>query len=124
MAWEASDTAQAETYFNKSIELDPNLLQTYLDLGRLYMNQETMTQDNRQKAIEKLEASLKVTPDFVQAHMILGMIYERLTQYDKAKLHYEHAMRINPKFGPAATNLAWLYAEQGGNLDTAVAGKA
>jgi tetratricopeptide (TPR) repeat protein len=63
---------------------------------------------------------LKVKPDFVPAYALLGMVHEGLKEYDKAKARYEQALKINPKFGPAANNLAWLYAEQGGNIDQAL----
>ncbi len=111
----AKDLTQAEAYFNKAVESDPNQLQAYVSLGELYLRQ-----DNPRKAIDKFEAMLQINPDFVPAYTLLGMIHEGLKEYDKAKTRYEQALKINPKFGPAANNLAWLYAEQGGNIDTAL----
>jgi tetratricopeptide (TPR) repeat protein len=40
--------------------------------------------------------------------------------YAKANQHYESALKINPNFVAAANNLAWNYAEYGGNLDLAL----
>jgi tetratricopeptide (TPR) repeat protein len=34
---------------------------------------------------------------------------------------YKQALERNPKFAPAANNLAWLYAEHGGNINVALA---
>jgi Flp pilus assembly protein TadD len=51
---------------------------------------------------------------------MLGTVHEGLKEYDKAKARYEQALRINPKFGPAANNLAILYADQGGDIDKAL----
>jgi Flp pilus assembly protein TadD len=53
--------------------------------------------------------------------MELGMIYDSQKNYDKAKEYYQKALKINPKFPPAANNLAYLYAEHGGNIDEALA---
>lgn len=52
--------------------------------------------------------------------MALGMIYESEKKYDEAKDHYKKALKINPGFAPAANNLAFLYAERGGNIDEAL----
>jgi tetratricopeptide (TPR) repeat protein len=35
-------------------------------------------------------------------------------------MHYRKTLEIEPKFSPAANNLAWLMAEHGGNLDEAL----
>ena len=37
-----------------------------------------------------------------------------------ARKHYEQALAINPNFAIAASNLAWVYTKQGGNLDVAL----
>jgi tetratricopeptide (TPR) repeat protein len=108
--------AQAETYFKKSLELDKTLLVSYMDLGRLYLRQ-----NDPRKAVTELEAALAVNPELVQAHTMLGIVHEGLKEFDKAKASYERALQLSPKFAPAANNLAWLYAEQGGNIDTALA---
>jgi tetratricopeptide (TPR) repeat protein len=52
--------------------------------------------------------------------MLLGVVFDTKGEYAKAKEHYEAVLRIDPKFGPAANNLAWIEAEHGGSLDRAV----
>jgi len=52
--------------------------------------------------------------------MGLGIIYDTQKKYDKAKEQYQKALKINPKFVPAANNLAYLYAEKGENIDEAL----
>jgi tetratricopeptide (TPR) repeat protein len=110
------EPAQAESYFNKSLGLDKNLLASYMDLGRLYIRQ-----NDPRKAVTKLEAALAVNPGSVQAHTMLGVIHEGLKEHDQAKVHYERALQLDPTFPPAANNLAWLYAEHGGDIDRALA---
>jgi tetratricopeptide (TPR) repeat protein len=52
--------------------------------------------------------------------MGLGIIYDTQKKYDQAKEYYQKALKINPKFVPAANNLAYLYAEKGENVDEAL----
>jgi tetratricopeptide (TPR) repeat protein len=52
--------------------------------------------------------------------MLLGVIYDLQGKYQKANERYQQALKLNPRFGPAANNLAWNYAEHGGNIDVAL----
>ena len=71
--------------------------------------------------MKEYEAALAKNPKLVGAHMVLGMVYERKKEYAQAKAKYEEALKLDPKFGPAANNLAWLLSEEGANLDQALA---
>jgi Flp pilus assembly protein TadD len=59
-------------------------------------------------------------PSAIQAHMMLGIIDSSRKHYDKAKSRYERILKLNSRFAPAANNLAWILAEQGGNIDVAL----
>ena len=48
------------------------------------------------------------------------MIYDSQRKLDQARDHYQKALKIDPRFPPAANNLAYLYAEKGENLDEAL----
>src|SRR5262249_6417573 len=63
---------------------------------------------------------LKVDPKFVQAHVILGAIYEQQKEVEKAKYHYQEALKVDPNLAVAANNLAWILAESNGNIDQAL----
>ena len=51
---------------------------------------------------------------------MVGMILEVQGKRDQAKGRYEQALQIDPNAAVAANNLAYMYAEQGGNLDVAL----
>jgi tetratricopeptide (TPR) repeat protein len=106
---------KAEESFNKSIELEPNYVASYIDLGSLYVRDKQFDQ-----AIQKLDEALKVRPNGVQIYMLRGVIYDQARKYDQAQIEYEKALKIDPSFAPAANNLAWIYAEHGGNIDQAL----
>jgi len=59
-------------------------------------------------------------PGAIQAQMLMATMYELKGQKDKANEYYRKILEINKNFAPAANNLAWNYAEHGGNLDTAL----
>ena len=63
------------------------------------------------------DAAPEKNPNSLSSYRALGMIYESQQKYDQAKEHYQKALKINPKFHPAANNLAYLHAEKGENLD-------
>ena len=73
-----------------------------------------------EKAIGEYNAAIKKDPNSLPAHMGLGIIYELQKKPDKAKEFYQKALKVNPKFAPAANNLAYLYAERGENIDEAL----
>lgn len=112
---QAKDTGQAEIVFKRAIELDSSLLSAYLNLGQLYHQA-----DKRDQAVKEYEAVLAKDPKALQAHMLLGIIHESQKEYEKAQGHYQESLKINPRFAPAANNLAWILAERGGNLDSAL----
>jgi tetratricopeptide (TPR) repeat protein len=106
---------EAQTAFKKAIELDSSMLVAYMNLGQSY-HQSGRTDD----ALREYETVLTKDPKVLQAHMLLGIIHESRKEYDKAKERYEATLKLNPKFAPAANNLAWILADQGGNLDVAL----
>jgi putative PEP-CTERM system TPR-repeat lipoprotein len=109
------DPAAAEGAFKKAIELAPQSLQAYGLLGKLYLGQRRMDQ-----ALAEFEKASQKDPTSVGAPTMAGMILEVQGKRDEAKRRYERALQINPNAAVAANNLAYIYAEQGGNLDVAL----
>jgi tetratricopeptide (TPR) repeat protein len=72
------------------------------------------------RAAKQYTDAITAQPKFASAYVLLGMIYDAQKKYDQATAQYEKALQIDPKLGPAANNLAWNYAEYGGNLDVAL----
>jgi tetratricopeptide (TPR) repeat protein len=51
---------------------------------------------------------------------MVGLIYEAQNRPAEAKAAYEKLLETDPEAAVAANNLAWRYAEDGGNLDVAL----
>ena len=109
------DYKNAEDSLLKAIEIKPDFIDAYIDLGNVYAQKG----DLDKAAKHYTEASVK-KPGHLPPYMLLGLIYEKQGKTDEAIKNYKKALEINPKFAPAANNLAWLYAENNGNLDVAL----
>jgi len=107
------DVDRAEAELLKTIELAPNEISPYLRLGQLYVGA-----NKQQAAIDRLNALLSKT-NSVAAYMQLGMIYDAMKDYPKARDTYEKAIAIRPNFSPALNNLSYIYSERIVDLDKA-----
>jgi Flp pilus assembly protein TadD len=72
------------------------------------------------KEIETYQALIENRDDQPSPHSLLGIIYEKQKKYDLAETHYQKALEINPSYVPALNNLAYLFAEQGKDLNKAL----
>src|SRR2546428_125066 len=115
LVFEAKGVERAEAAFKKAIELNEALSISYLNLAELYRRTGKVDQ-----AIQEYEAALVKDPKLLSVQVLLGIIHAQRKEYDKAKVRYQEALKINSKFAPAANNLAWILSEQGGNIDVAL----
>jgi len=70
--------------------------------------------------LKQYRESVKVNPKTLATYMVIGMLSEKKGDLNGAIESYKKALEVNPRFAPAANNLAWLYSEKGGNLDVAL----
>jgi tetratricopeptide (TPR) repeat protein len=111
---------EAEADFKKSIELDPDHVEAFIQLAQLYQ----MT-DQVEAAIETYEKAVASESGNAGLLVVLGALYERVGRIQDAIRVYERATRIDPNQVIAKNNLAWLLAEHGpgddATLDRALA---
>ncbi len=65
------------------------------------------------ESAQKLTAILKVDPDSVPAHYILGLNYYRMRQYSLAVEHLHRVMQLSPGYSLASYQLGLAYARSG-----------
>src|SRR5262249_31352150 len=105
----------AEAAYLRALELDATLPSPYLQLGTIYGRTKQYDQ-----ALANLDQGLRITPKSVPTLMLKGMVLQQKGDSTQARATYEEVLKVNPRFAPAANNLAWLLAEQpGGDLERA-----
>jgi Tfp pilus assembly protein PilF len=84
-------------------------------LAQLYVRQQRIDE-----ARAEFEGIVKRDPSAVGARTMVGMLLESQGKRDEAKKSYEATVNAVPSAPVAANNLAFIYAEQGTNLDEAL----
>jgi tetratricopeptide (TPR) repeat protein len=109
------DAFAMEKALKKTVEADPQSLEAYAMLGRLYYQQGRLDLARRE-----LEKFVSTAPMSVPGNTMLGTILELQGRKDEAKNRYNKALQIDPRAAVAANNLAWIDANNNGNLDMAL----
>ncbi len=106
---------EAEKAVRRVLSADANHLEARWQLG------ETLVRSNRlDAAVSEFEKLVPLSPNPAGVLTRIGEIFEKRGQVEDAQKRYEQAISIEPRIVNAANNLAFLYAEHGGNLDTAL----
>ncbi len=111
-----ADISAARELYEKAILERPQLLGAYLGLAAMDARER-----NFKQAAERYKKVLTVRPSDVSSRMLLALTYEQQNEFKSAELEYREILKFQPRFGPAANNLAWLLCEElHGNLDEAL----
>lgn len=87
---------KAVEYYNKALELRPDLLETYFNRGLAYTRKQ-----NYDKAIEDLSKVIELNPNLAEAYYTRGLVYEYKQDYDKAIENYARALDVDPNYSKA-----------------------
>jgi len=109
------DAFAMEKALKKTVEVDPQSLQAYAMLGKMYYQQGRLDLARRE-----LETYVNRAPNSVPANTMLGTILELQGRKDEAKARYNKALQTDPRAAVAANNLAWIDSNANGNLDMAL----
>jgi tetratricopeptide (TPR) repeat protein len=63
-----------------------------------------------ENAIKNYTESLRLNPEFADAHKELGLAFVRSGDFDGAIKHYTEALRLKPDWVETMNNLAWILA--------------
>ena len=110
----SNDFTRAESLLRQAINLEPSRSQAYGMLANLYL-----VQNKLPEALAQYQDTVKHDPKSVGAQTMVATVLMQMGRRTEAKAAYRQALEIDPKAAVAANNLAFLYAEDGENLDTA-----
>jgi tetratricopeptide (TPR) repeat protein len=108
------DSAQSARALQRTIELDPGRVQAFAMLGDL-----RAMSGKLDDALQQFQMWAAREPKSIAAQTMVGLTLERMNRTDEAKKTYERIIAMDRHAAVAANNLAWLYAEGGGNIDLA-----
>ena len=111
----AGNKPEQEATLRKVLGVDPNNLAAYDALATLLIRSGRL-----QEAKNEYESVWKKQPKSTAAPTMIGLLLEAENKPAEAQKIYEKVVGAAPEAAVAANNLAWLYAEGGGNLDVAL----
>lgn len=136
-AEEENDALLAEKYYKRAIELEPNYVEAYNNLGLLYVENGCVsdgldvlsdciqncpdyphTYFNMGDVLYKIEqysvaantyqAGLLRCPDHAPGYFTLGNCYYQMSAFDAATMAYKQAITLNPNYQEAKNNLTLI----------------
>lgn len=102
----------AENSLRKAFELDPKLASSAFRLSEIEMKQGKLDE-----AMNLLSQVSQLEPQMASVEIRMGQISEMKGDWKGAENFYTNALNIDKEDPIAKNNLAWVYAEHGGNLD-------
>ncbi len=108
------NAASQESELMQAMSLDPNYLPAYSSFAALLVGR-----NQTGEAIAQYQKVVAMKPS-APVYTLLGILEDSRSNTAEAEKHYRQALDIVPDSPIAANNLAWLIAENGGNLDEAL----
>jgi len=119
IAIHSGDLAEAEKWFRRAGELQPDHPAVLLAMGRLALAKGNRDKDKEsatklfQEAKELLEKSKSKGEDSATLYAELGEVYGKLNAWDKASESYKEALRMRRRRNDWRRSLGEAYAKQG-----------
>ena len=92
-------------YFEKALELQTGRSQFHIlmAIGDTYYKM-----GEHEKAIPHLRKAVGLNPNDANAHLLLGLTYQELKRGDRAKVHFEKTLELEPEHPHAAQIKLWI----------------
>jgi protein O-mannosyl-transferase len=102
------DTANAVTSFKKALEINPEMFESYNNLGALYFKT-----NNYDVAAANLRQALRLRPEASISRFNLGLCYAGQRRYSDAAQELERVVRATPDDAEAFYELGLAYEQMG-----------
>jgi len=98
----------AINYYNKAIEINPQLSMAYINRG--YAN---FSKGDLAQAIQDTTKAIEINPESIDAYGVRGDSHVKSENFDQAVADYSKAIELNPKLGAAYKKRALAYHAKG-----------
>jgi putative PEP-CTERM system TPR-repeat lipoprotein len=112
------DTTRTEQVLRHAIATDPSNLEAFAMLGHLFVAVGKL--DQAKAEFDAIATRRPGTASATSAQTMVGLLLHMQNRLADAQKQYERILAASPRALIAANNLAWLYADQGINLDVAL----
>lgn len=113
-AWKAGILAQAETSFERALEIDSSHVKSLINLSRVLLDQ-----GEAERALERVERAVDLNPESSDALRVLGRAREEMGDTEGAIDAYSLAIVYDDNDVWSMNNLGVIYIKQG-NFDEAL----
>lgn len=99
----AGDAPRAISYYERSIQLNPNFFQANYNLAVLYLEQ-----GRTEEALSLFKRAVALKPEEPEVHARLGEFYIKERKYEQADFHLRRVVELKPRNAEAFRNLGFL----------------
>ena len=87
---------KSEEFASNACLRDPNNFETWKNLGLIYENTNSISEDRKDDAIEAYNKAIELAPYNAEIYFYLGRIYESKNDNENALYQYEKSFEFNP----------------------------
>jgi tetratricopeptide (TPR) repeat protein len=109
------DYTEAESEFRAAANINPQMSLAWQGLGQAFAGE---SKDD--SALQAFGTLLQLSPNSSPAYLGIARIHEKREEWGPAQNAYNKLLQVEPDNVLAKNNLAWDYAEHGGNVDVAL----
>lgn len=95
-----NDFERAINFFEKSVELTPNLFQAHYNLGNIFKKLNKFD-----RAVHSYQNCIKINSHFVNAYYNLANTFKEQGNLDEARIYYTKTLKLKPNFFEVYENL-------------------
>lgn len=107
------DLAQAKSYYQQAIDLDPKFARAYANLGLIHLRHaidgwEVNTQGSLDKAKSLAQEALQLNDQLAEIHFVNAFVDLFRHEYENAIRSLDRALDLRPSYADAYAMLAWV----------------
>jgi len=104
----AYDIQKAQEYFQRALDINPDIQGAHYQLGRTYFIQSAFFDAHRE-----INKELELHSDFKRSYYMRGLVYGYTKRYAEAESDFKEFLKWKPESWAGYNDLAWIYFQEG-----------